>query len=712
MKDIDRLLKAKIPCPETGIEVKHTICDICSPTCHCGVDAYVKDGKIIKVEGTREHPLNQGVLCTKGAANRDYIYREDRIKTPLRRVGARGEGRFEPITWDEAYTEIGARLNAAKETCGPNSVAFFSGFSKWYRPIFKRFAYSFGSTNYATESSVCFESTVIAWKATAGMFSVPDVEHTKVFLGWALNPHYSDHLTAFNVLQYKEHGGKVIIVDPRKTPAVDKYADIHLQLRPGTDGALALGMAKLIIENGWQDQEFIDKHTYGYEEYAEYVKQFDLDRVAGITGLSPDDIYEATKLFATAHPAAVHQSASPVTHHHNGFQNYRALISLCALTGNYDCPGGVFPMPPTYTIQCAGFPTREHEFADEVKPTHGTPLIGAGRFPVWDAFMDEFQAMDLTRTLEEGTPYPVKALFGLGINARMFPETGRFLKALGNLDFFVAADLFLTDTCKYADIVLPSCSSFERGEYKVYPGGFSLFTKPVIPPLYESKSDVDMLCELAKHMNLGDPLLEAGYKACVNDIIRDLSVTVESLEQSDFPVMTPEARPPMFGACREHGFPTPTGKFEFKCSVIEKFPKEWGVSAIPTWTDPLEDEEPYPFTLTSGARLPNAIHSRAHDVPTLRSLRPDPLADIHPDDAAAAGVSQGDMVELYNAHGSIRMKANLTTRVRPGNIHIYHGYREANANDLIGAAHLDPCTGFPGFKSAGCHMRRCEEEKA
>ena len=153
MTELGKKIKAKIPGEDTGIEVKHSLCAICSPGIHCGVDCYVKDGQVIRVEGTPGHPLNNGKLCTKGSSLRNYVYRTDRIKTPLKRIGERGDGRFEPITWDEAYAIIAEKLNAVKAQYGASSVAFFSGYCKWYRPILHRFAHVFGSVNFGTDDS-------------------------------------------------------------------------------------------------------------------------------------------------------------------------------------------------------------------------------------------------------------------------------------------------------------------------------------------------------------------------------------------------------------------------------------------------------------------------------------------------------------------------------------------------------------------------------
>ena len=167
MTELEERLRAKIPGNDTGIEIRPSICAICSPDKHCGVDCYVKDGKIIKVEGTLDHPYSHGKLCTKGSSNRNYVYRRDRIQTPLKRVGERGEGKFEPISWDEAYAIIAENLNRIKETDSPHSVAFYSGHCKWYRFLLQRLAYSFGSVNYGTDDSNCAAATHLANAVTA-----------------------------------------------------------------------------------------------------------------------------------------------------------------------------------------------------------------------------------------------------------------------------------------------------------------------------------------------------------------------------------------------------------------------------------------------------------------------------------------------------------------------------------------------------------------
>lgn len=708
MTELEKKIKAKIPGADTGIEVKRSLCTICAPTNHCGLDCYVKDGKILKVEGTLEHPYNRGYICAKGVNNRDYVYRKDRIRTPLKRIGARGEGKFEPISWDEAYRIIAENLNRVKETYSPHSVAFFSGYSKWYRPVFHRFAYSFGSVNFGTDDSVCHEAAEIASIVTSGCLAGPDFGNANVFLGWAYGGYYSNHLSVQKVQALKERGGKVIIVDSRFTPAAKNLADLFLHINAGTDGALALGMAKVIIENGWANMDYIRKYTYGFDEYAEMVKQYDLETTSRITGIPAEEIVLAARMITQEGPTCINASTSTMMHYVNGVQTFRAVLCLSALTGNFDRPGGNIPAHSSYNLRPAGFETREAEFTESVRP-HGTPRIGEGKFPLWDKYYDEFQSTWLARQILSGDPYPVRAIVACGMNIKMFPNTARLIEAIKTLDFFVDSDLFTTETTKYADIVLPACSSLERSDMKAYPGGYMAFTNPVIQPLYESKPDVVWLCELARYMDLDDELLKAGYEACCDWIIQDCGITVAQMKSSELPVKVPTARAGKPGEYVEH-CETPTGKFEFYSTRIQKFSETYSLNPLPVYYDPLESDEntkkAYPFSLSTGTKIGTAIHSRLHESPWARSMRPDPLVEIHFDDAEALGIQANDEVILYSAVGEIRAKAKLTSKLKRGYLQMLHGYTEANVNLLLSDTLQDPYSGFAAFKGFRCNIRK------
>lgn len=712
MATLEQRLAAKIPGADTGITIKKTVCDICAPDHHCGIDAYVKDGRVLKVEGSPDHPYSRGSLCTKGLCSRQYIYREDRIRTPMKRVGPRGSGQLEPISWDEAYRTIARRLNGAKAEYGPHSVAFFAGHGKWFRPMMQRFAYDFGSVNYGTDCSVCNLSLIFARILSAGCNFRADLARANTFLGWAFGGYYSGYRDVQEVQQLKARGGKVIIVDTRVTPASKNLADLFLQIRPGTDGALAHAFAKVIIDHGWIDRDFVREHTHGFGAYRDYVQQFDLETASRITGAPAQLIYEAAKLYATNGPACINEACFNLAHNFNGQQNYRAVTGLNALTGNFDRAGGALPCGGTYNMRDAGFPTREGAFSSANRPSH--PRIGEGRFPIWDLFWPEYQAVTLFGHILDPGDYPVKALFASGLNVRMLPDTDQTLRALEALDFFVDVDLFMTQATRYADIVLPACTSFERGELKVYPGGYAMMTKPVIQPLYESKNDVQIFSELLPYLGLRDELLERGYDACIDWILEGTGLTAEGLRAADGCVKVAAAREYVPGSYVAGGMKTPSGKWEFQSNIIAKFTASHHLEPLATYVDCFADDETpefaarYPYLLTTGTRIPNSIHSRLHEVPWARSLRPQPLLELSSSDARALGIGQGDPVEVESPYGKLSLHAKISGKIQAGNVQLVHGYRACDSSRLMSPRHLDPYSGFPCYRSNRCTVRKAE----
>ena len=711
MSEQQSAIKAKIPGAQTRISVKQSLCDICTPGPQCGLDVYVKDGKIIKVEGIAGYPGSNGKLCTKGASTRQYVYRQDRLQTPMRRVGERGSGQFEPISWQEAYQFIADKLNKIKREVGPQAVAWYCGYPKWLRPWLHRLTYSFGSQNFGTESSCCYQATVMAWKSVTGQHHTFDMAQANVYMGWGCNSYLSNHIHARNLMRFKERGGTIIIIDPRVTPTTEKLADIHLQIHPGTDGALAMGLANIIIENGWYDAEFVAQHIHGFDEYKAQIEPYTLTETARITGVTEHAIYQVAKIYAKQGPVAMHETSATINHHINGFNNYRAMIALQAITGNIDKAGGSLPVNVTFIYHDGGFEMKQEEFINSQKPQNPPEKIGGGKFPLWNELVDQFQAMDLARCINESDPYPLKAVIGFGLNHRMFPQPEAVLIALKKLDLVVVADIAMTDACKIADIILPSCTSLERSELKVYPGGFLTCTTPTIEPLYQSKADTEIICELANYLDIDDDLLKSGYENTLRYMISDLPLTLEELKAAPLPLKVPSFSPYKPGSEREEGFKTPTGKIELYSETIKRLqPKQPEFSPLPVYkpSNTEDDRQQFPLTLIVGARLGNAIHSRFHEIPWARSLRPDAAADIHPEDAHKLGIHEGDDIELSTEHGAIYVKAHLTYSSLPGDVYMYHGYKEADANALVGISYLDPYSGFPGFRQVNCAVKRME----
>ena len=526
------LNQGKVPGAQTGIEVRKTICSICDPLSHCGIDAYVKDGVVVKVEGTKENPHSEGTLCSKGNASRQFIYHKDRIRTPLVRHGDRGSGHFIPISWKEALDLAASRFGKIKEESGPESVVFFAGYPKWMRPFLKRLAHSFGSPNYCTESSTCFRASFMACALTYGAMGPADIARSKCLLVWSTNPFYSNTTLARGIINARERGLKIIDVGPLVAP-ITAHADIHLRIRPGTSGALALSMAHVIIEEGLYDREFVQNYSVGFEEYRAYAAQFPPSVAEEITSVPAGKIIEAARLYATTKPAAMMNSASPTTHHTNGLQNHRAIVMLVGLTGNYDVAGGNPVVPPAYLYQQSpGMVTREPEFEQSLPWEKMAPRIGQDVHPAWCRTVPEAQAMYLPFQIESGKPYPIRAMLGFGLNYRMWPGQDFMEQSLKKLDFLVDVDFFMTDTAKLADLILPACTSFERSELKFYPQQYVIWTEPVIRPLWESRSDADIIFDLAQRMVPDDALLQKGYEACIDWMLEPTKLTVDDTEET------------------------------------------------------------------------------------------------------------------------------------------------------------------------------------
>lgn len=701
--------KGKVPGPETGIEIKKSICTICDPTTQCGLDLFVKDGKIIRVEGSKEAPHSHGSLCSKGAATRQYVYSPDRLKTPLRRVGERGEGKFEPISWDEALDEIAKNLNAAKAQYGPESVIFFAGYPKHHRAFLQRLAMSFGSPNYCTESSTCSTATIMAQQLTYGAPAGPDNGASACMLMWSTNPAASKTLMCEGLLNRLDEGAKLIVVDPRVTPFAAR-ADIHLQLRPGTDGALALAMANVIIDENLYDADFVANWTVGFGEYAKLAAEMTPEKAQDITGVDANLIREAARMYATTKPASIMTSAAPVVHHTNGVQNYRAVFCLIGLTGNFDVRGGNLMNKPSLVHIPGGFPTREGEFTLASRLKDLPERVGSRRFPVWDRLTTQAQPCDIPRQILTEDPYPLKAAFCMGFNHRMFPDSQGFIDAFSKLDFIAVADPFLTDSAKYADIVLPVCTSVERSEARCWPMGYVMLSQPAIEPVGQSRSDVDIIAQLSKELDLGDDLLESGFDVCLDWMLEPSVLSVAELKKHPAGMFVPDFKKPAERKYVDQGFKTPSGKFEFVSSVLSETDGE-GFEALPSFREPAmspisqpEIAREYPFVLSVGARKPMFQHSRTFRIPWIRQFAPDPVCDMNPADAKRAGIAEGEEVELMTPERSVSVKAHLDDTIREGDVHLYHDWPEANGNDLMSGDYLDPISGFPGYRSLLCKV--------
>lgn len=329
-------------------------------------------------------------------------------------------------------------------------------------------------------------------------------------------------------------------------------------------------MANVIIDENLYNADFVANWTVGFEEYAKLAAEMTPERAQDITGVDANLIREAARMYATTKPASIMTSAAPVVHHTNGVQNYRAVFCLIGLTGNFDIHGGNLMNRPSLVHMPGGFPTREGEFTLASRLKDLPERVGSRRFPVWDRLTTQAQACDIPRQILTEGPYPLKAAFCMGFNHRMFPDSQGFIDAFSKLDFIAVADPFLTDSAKYADIVLPVCTSVERSEARCWPMGYVMLSQPAIEPVGQSRSDVDIIAQLSKKLGLGDDLLESGFDACLDWMLEPSVLSVAELKKHPVGMFVPDFKKPAERKYADQGFKTPSGKFEFVSSVLSE----------------------------------------------------------------------------------------------------------------------------------------------
>jgi anaerobic selenocysteine-containing dehydrogenase len=347
--------------------------------------------------------------------------------------------------------------------------------------------------------------------------------------------------------------------------------------------------------------------------------------------------------------------------------------------------------------------------------------------------IDQAQAMDFPRQVATGDPYPLRGVVAFGLNFRMFPDSNGWLAALDKMDFVAIVDPFLTDSAKYADIVLPAATSVERTEVRAYPRKYVVYTEPVIEPVGEARSDTDIIFGLAEKLGLdyqaydaeqtqklggflpnGAPDFGAAFDASLDWMFQPSGMTMAQLKAHPGGMFVTNPPPPAFKKYEAKGFPTATGKMEFVSSLLEKYSDRPGITGLPEYNEPKMSPvstpdlaKEFPLVLGTGSRLPMYVHSRMFRSSWTRSLRRDPMVDLNPADGARYGIAQGDPVEVTTPTGAaIQVKANLTELVPAGVAQIYHNLPGADANSLLPGDYLDPISGFPGYKSLLCAVKK------
>ncbi|OGA29836.1 MAG: molybdopterin oxidoreductase [Betaproteobacteria bacterium RIFCSPLOWO2_02_FULL_65_24] len=697
--------------------VAYTYCDLCNQVPKCGMKVHVEGGRIVRVEDRENYPA--GPLCVKGLASLEEQYHPDRLLYPVARSTPKGSPApgWQRISWDEAYRRIAAKLDAVKAKYGADKVCFFVGDPKEPRPAVQRLAYTFGSPNFGTESSLCSRSAVMASQLTFGTATTGNLpsQQSGSCLIWSRNPVYSAPHEMARLLQARKQGVKYVIVDPRVTPTVRQLADVHLQPRPGTDGALALGMVNLMLQrDGLCDRGFAAQWIEGLDELARYAGQFSLEEVERITWVPRERIEAAVQLLARSRPVTWVGSSQATVHSSNGFQNHRAILAVLALIGDFDAPGGV--TLPTYPLSLLPFGyTTEFTREAELLPGLSDKRLDKDRFPLWARMNTEIQMNHLPEYVEQGR---VKAMVMFGANAMIWPQTAQYQQAIAKLDFSVAADYFLRPwTHDHVDMVLPAATTFERMSPVAIFGRRVFLRDPVVAPSGEAKPDWLIALELGCRLGYASEFWHGDESQALDAILRKEGLSVEALRAAGAQgIRLPAPGEEVFRKYekgllrrdRKPGFNTPSGKIELKCAMLE----EYGFDPLPRYREPVESPlstpdlaREFPLVLNTGSRVLMFTHSKLRELPSLRKLMPFPVINLHPRDASAQGISQGDEVELESAHGRIRLRAHLSSDLLPGVVDVSHGWADANVNEVV-PRHFDPITGFAAFKEGLCRVRK------
>lgn len=674
----------------------------------CALLVGVKDNRIVKIKGDPEGFLSKGYVCPKGLASPDRLTHPDRLRHPLRRAGRRGEGKWERISWDAALDEIAGAFNRIKAKHGAKAVAFGVGMPKGLEHfVLIRLANLFGSPNVIASQDVCHAPREITGVHTCGFYPVADFHHpSRLVVLWGSN------LTSTNeegeihslLLEQLKSGTELIVVDPRRIDLVER-ARHWLQLRPGTDQALALGMLQVIIGESLYDKAFVEKWTHGFEDLRRQVEPYTPQRVSEITWVPPDLIQETARLYAKTRPAVI-QWGNAIEHNVHTFDTSRALICLMAITGNLEVPGGNIQANDPQIMGLAEFvradliPDKRKEM---VTASHG----------VIPRFMTIPPAY-FRKAIVEGIPYPIRGFYAMCSNPMLsYADSSLTRKALSQLDFMAVADLFMTPTAALADIVLPAASHFEMDDIGHYGlgHGYILARPKIVDPPPECWPDMKIMNELGKRVSQKEYWHE-DHKAFLDDLLRPSGVTYPQFVERGY-----LKGPDRFRSYEKKGFRTPTGKVELRLSAAEKM----GLPPLPEFSGLPEDEDPdYPLILIS-SKSRYFLHSSYRWVQKLREKRPGPSVDIHPETAARNRISEGDDVVIETKNGRISQVAHLTAAVHPRVIHAAHGWwfpeegpesfygwDRSNLNMLTSVKAVGKAYGTPNLRGIGCRIMRQE----
>ena len=679
-----------------------TICEMCF--WRCGVLASVSEGKVVRVEGNPDHPMTQGRLCARGNAGTSLLYDRDRLKFPLLRVGARGEGRFKRVSWDEALDFLAGRLKAIRAEHGAESVAFFPHgiSSRFFATLMK----AFGTPNSAEPSfAQCRGPREVGYALTfgRGLGSPEPLDLGEAKLVVLIGSHLGENVFTSQITAFAEglaKGSKLVVVDPRFSTAASK-ADWWLPIKPGTDIALLLAWMHVLIAEGLYDHDYIRTHANGFDQLAAHVKAFTPEWAEAITEIPATQIRETARAMGQAKPAVVVHPGRHVTWYGDDTQRARAMALLTALLGSWGRKGGIFLPTPVAkgSFDLPDFPEPARARADGAGTTYP---FGSEELGITNGLVDA--------TLS-GKPYPLKAWIVYGQNVlQSIPQPERTLQAIGSLDLMVVVDVLPVDQIKYADLVLPEATYLERYDAPVVVETakipFVSVRFPAVEPLHESKPGWWIAKELARRLGLEGFFPWETPDQHLEKLIEPTGISAVELRNRGAVALP--GRPYLEDRVKagEALFETDSGRIELYSKTL----KDRGFDPLPVYT-PVDPPPGGYFRLIYGRA---AVHSfaRSQNNAQLHGLMPENEAWLSTQSARAAGLVDGQKVLLENMDGakSLPIRLKVTEGIRPDCLYVVHGFGQrapslwrANAQgasdtDLMTRVKVDPIMGGTGMR--------------
>lgn len=662
-----------------------SMCEMC--VWRCGLIAKIVEGRVVKLDGNPDHPHSRGNLCPRGQSGLMNTYDPDRVLTPLIRVGQRGEGKFRKASWEEALDFVASKMTEIKNKYGAEAMVF-SSTHNLSQPLFENLLYAFGSPNYGTQRSLCFNAMIVANLMTYGMEEPARIYDDKLkyilLTGRNLLEAISTSET-HDLVMAIDRGAKVVYLDPRYTKTASKATE-WLPIKPGNDLAFHLALLNVIIGEKLYDRSFVEKNTVGFDELKKEVSKYTPDWAAPLTGIPAETITRIAREFAEAAPHALAHNGWRTSNFVNSFHTQRAITVLNAIMGNW---GTTITAGAGEESGALGAPSQPPYPRISALRLDGVPW----KYPVVPFKIGVFQEM--RDNIVNGDPYEAHGWFISRQNPVMsLPDRGKTLKAFEKLDFIVTVDISLNDTAWFSDVVLPEASYLERYDPLVPMGDKVFIRQPVIEPQGEAKSALWIYKQLGERLGLGDFFQYNDEEDYLRQQLEPTGFSLEEIKAKGFIELNETSA----GEATELKWNTPSGKIELFSDTLAKV----GFPGVPTWEEPPQPAEGQFYLLTGKVAQSTQFGTQNNQL--LHKYSDDPRLWINTKTAESLGFTDDDWVEVTSSVGMIHTRLQVTQAIRPDCLYMTPGYGHLSkglttafgvgaADSAVHATFTDPISG-------------------